>query len=268
MQDLARLIAEGNLAVALQQTQEKIRQEPAKPKLRILLFQLHCVLGNWDKALNQLNVLRELDPISLLMVQTYEQVLLCEVLRKQVFAAKKTPLIFGEPQAWIALLLEALNLENSGNLQQAEALRNKAFAQAPASAGNIDGSAFQWIADADSRLGPIVEVILNGRYYWIPFQQISRIELEQPADLRDVVWLPAQFTWVNGGQASALIPCRYPGSENAGDNRIQLSRMTEWEDYAEGGSRGLGQRLWATDVDDYALMDVRNVHIDPASGSE
>jgi len=161
-----------------------------------------------------------------------------------------------------------LNLENSGNLQQAEALRNKAFAQAPASAGNIDGSAFQWIADADSRLGPIVEVILNGRYYWIPFQQISRIELEQPADLRDVVWLPAQFTWVNGGQASALIPCRYPGSENAGDNRIQLSRMTEWEDYAEGGSRGLGQRLWATDVDDYALMDVRNVHIDPASGSE
>jgi type VI secretion system protein ImpE len=259
MQDVLQLITDGNLDSALQNTQQNIRKNPADPKLRILLFQLLCVLGQWDKALNQLNVLRDLDALSLLMVQTYEQVLLCEALRKQVFLAKQTPLIFGEPQEWIALMLEALTLENRGELLQAESLRHKALEQVPASAGQIDGVPFAWIADADSRLGPILEAMVNGRYYWIPFQQISQIVIEKPVDLRDMVWIPANFTWVNQGEASGLIPCRYPGSELADDAFIKLSRLTDWLDMGEGISRGYGQRLFATDVDDYALLDVRKI---------
>ena len=178
---------------------------------------------------------------------------------KQVFLAKQTPLIFGEPQEWIALMLEALALENRGELLQAESLRHKALAQVPPSTGQIDGVPFAWIADADSRLGPILEAMINGRYYWIPFQQISQIVIEKPVDLRDMVWIPANFTWVNAGEASGLIPCRYPDSEQADDTRIKLSRMTDWINIGEGISRGYGQRLLATDIDDYAVLDVRKI---------
>ncbi|OAH97883.1 MULTISPECIES: type VI secretion system accessory protein TagJ [Methylomonas] len=268
MQDVSRLIADGELDAALQQTQQHIRQNPADPKSRILLFQLYCVQGLWDKALNQLNVLRDLDASTLLMVSTYEQVLLCEALRKDVFAARKTPLIFGEPPAWLALLLEALMRESSGDFQQAVQLRTQALQQAPATAGTLDGTPFEWMADADSRLGPVLEAIVNGRYYWVPFMQISKIQLEKPTDLRDLVWIPAQFTWINGGEASGLIPCRYPGSETASDARIRLSRLTEWNEVADGVMHGTGQRLLATDVDDYALLDVRTIEFNPAAGLE
>ncbi|MCQ8182574.1 virulence protein SciE type [Methylomonas sp. SURF-1] len=261
MLTVSQLIANGELEPALQQTQQQIRQSPADAKLRVLLFQLYCISGLWDKALNQLNVLRDLDASTLLMVSTYEQVLQCEALRKEVFAARKTPLVFGQPQEWMALMLEALKLESDGNHSHAAELRSQAMQQAPATPGSIDGTPFAWIADADVRLGPCLEAVINGRYYWIPFMQISKIQLEKPTDLRDLVWLPAHFTWINGGEAEGFIPTRYPGSELAADTRIRLSRLTDWLPVADETVHGLGQRLFATDADDYALLDVRAIEL-------
>lgn len=262
MQDVSRLISEGDLDAALAETQQKIRQNPADSKLRILLFQLQSVLGNWGKALNQLNVLRDMDPAALAMVQAYEQVLSCEALRCEVFAAKKAPLIFGEPEEWVALMFEAMNLENNGEQAAAEEMRGKALEAAPAISGQIDGQQFQWIADADSRLSPMLEAIINGRYYWVPFQRISQMNLAEPEDLRDMAWMPAQFVWSNGGDAVGFVPTRYPGSENSADNGIKLARKTEWLAKSDNSYHGLGQRVLTTDVDDYPLLNCRSIVFD------
>ena len=61
----------------------------------------------------------------------------------------------------------------------------------------------------------MLEVILEGRYFWVPFNCIQQIRIEEPADLRDMVWTPSQFTWSNGGTAVGLIPTRYSGSEKS-----------------------------------------------------
>ena len=254
-------LLQGQPEAALAQLQEQIRKEPGNPKLRVFLFQLLVVLGQWQRALSQLKVAGDLDAANLLMVQTYREAIQCEVFRAEVFAGKRSPLIFGQPEQWLALLVQALKLDAAGRFADAAALRNQAFESAPATSGNIDGTAFEWIADADGRLGPTLEAIFNGRYYWVPFRQISKIEVEKPVDLRDVVWMPVVFTWINGGQASGLIPTRYPGSESEDDALIRLARKTEWRDVADGASHGLGQRLLATNLDDYALMDVRNIEL-------
>lgn len=259
MQGVSEQIASGDLEAALQSTQQKIRQNPADPKLRILLFQLQSLLGNWSKALNQLNVLRDLDSFCMPMVQTYEQVLACEALRTEVFAARKAPLIFGEPEGWIALMFEALHLECNGNQTEADELRVKALEQAPAISGEIDGTPFNWIADADSRLSPMLEAVMNGRYYWIPFHRISQLNLTPPEDLRDLAWIPAQFVWSNGGDGVGFIPSRYPDSENNDDNAIKLARKTEWLGKSEQTYHGLGQRILTTDIDDYPLLSCRTL---------
>ena len=250
---------QGNLKEALAQLQDSVRKDPSNPKLRVFLFQLLAVLGQRGRALTQLTVAGELDVANLLMVQTYREAIQCEALREEVFDGKRTPMIFGDPQQWVALLVEALHLDSQGHHQQAKALRGQALEAAPEISGTINDAGFDWIADADSRLGPVLEAIVNGRYYWIPFQQIGRIDIEEPMDLRDVVWLPAQFTWVNGGNSSGLIPTRYPGSESSVDPTIQLARKTEWEEIFDGVYKGMGQRLLATNVEDYALLDVRQV---------
>ena len=76
-------------------------------------------------------------------------------------------MIFGEPEQWLALLIESLLVAGHGALERSEELRSRAFDAAPASAGVLDGTAFEWIADADMRLGPVCEAIINGRYYLI-----------------------------------------------------------------------------------------------------
>lgn len=259
-------LREGRPDEAVAELQALIRREPANARLRIFLFQLLAVHGQWERALTQLNVLSDLDASSLAMVQTYREVLQCEALRAEVFAGRRTPLFLGQPEAWVAPLLESLRLINIGEYESAEALRQQAFAAAPASPGSVNEQAFAWIADADPRLGPVVEALVNGRYYWVPFNHIDSIRLEKPEDLRDQVWMPAQFIWRNGGEAFGFIPTRYPGSEAAADGRLRLATMTEWREHPGDLYLGLGQRILATDAGDYPLMDCRVIQFTQTDG--
>ncbi|VAX02096.1 Protein of avirulence locus ImpE [hydrothermal vent metagenome] len=252
----------GELEETLIQLQAQVRDAPSKAELRIFLFQLLVVMGQWQRALTQLNVAGELDAAALAMVQTYREAIRCEVLRAEVFAGKRSPLLFGQPAQWAANLVEALRLSAEGHYAQSSDLREKAFELAPASTGVCDGKRFDWIADADMRLGPMLEAIVNGQYYWIPFNQIQQITIEEPVDLRDMVWMPAYFVWANGGESVGLIPSRYPGSEACEDDAIRLARKTEWQQYGEGLYFGFGQRVLSTDEDEYSLMDIRSISLD------
>ena len=251
----------GDLQEALETLKEQIRSRPENSSYRVFFFQLLVVIGEWERALNQLDVLAELDAGTLPMVHLYRRAIACEVLRTEIFTGGRQPTIFGEPPEWMALLLEALRLTAETRYDQAALMRNQAFEQARASSGTIDGSAFEWIADADSRLGPVLEVIVNGHYYWVPYERIRAVTIEAPEDLRDFVWMPAFFTWENGGQTYGLIPSRYPGSEKSTDSSIRLAGKTEWEEVAAGVWHGMGQRMLATDQDDYPLLDIRKIEI-------
>lgn len=252
----------GDLEGTLAELQNEVRNNPADAKLRIFLFQLLSVLGQWQRALTQLKVAGDLDATALPMVQTYREAIQCESLRTQAFSGKTTPLIFGEPEEWIALLLEALKVGAGGNHEAAADLRARAFESAPTTSGRLDGKPFEWIADADMRLGPVLEVVVNGRYYWAPYHRISKIEIEEPADLRDKVWTPVYLTWANGGAAVGLVPTRYPGSEEDEDSAVRLARKTYWQECPGETYLGLGQRLLATDQGEFPLMDLRSIELD------
>jgi type VI secretion system protein ImpE len=252
----------GNLEEALADLQAEIRKDPANPKTRTFLFQLLCLLGRWDKARTQLEVLADMDKKTMSMVQTYGAALQCEAIRAEVFAGKRTPLVFGKPAEWVALLLEALKLTAAGKPDEAAKLRGQAFEAAPTTTGSIEGKPFAWIADADSRLGPMLEAIVNGRYYWLPFQRLKEIKMEPPADLRDFVWAPATLTLANGGETVAFIPTRYAGSEASTDGQIRMARKTTWTEQGPDTFIGLGQRVLATDDGELALLDVRTIALD------
>lgn len=261
----SQLLREGRLDEALAELKDQIRKDASNPKHRVYLFQMLAVTGEWDRALTQLNTLADLDPIALAMAQMYRLALDCEVLRSQVFAGSRTPLILGEPENWLALLIQSLGHSARQEFPQAIELQSRAFDEAPTTTGTINGQPFEWIADADSRLGPVLEAVVNGGYYWIPFSRIKQIDIDPPEDLRDVVWMPAHFVWANGGEMVGVIPTRYSGSERSTDNAIRLSRKTDWQDCGSDYYIGQGQRMFATDVGDFALMDVRQMTFNTAS---
>jgi type VI secretion system protein ImpE len=254
-------VRDGDLDAALRDLQDQVRKNPEKADLRVFLFQLLCVMGQWDRARAQLDVAAELDDGTLAMVQMYREAVQCERLRAEVFAGKRSPVVFGEPEQWLALLIESLLVRGSdpSRVDQSEALRQRAFEDAPTSSGTIDGEPFEWIADADMRLGPVCEAIINGKYYWLPFARVSRIDLDAPTDLRDVVWMPAHFQFANGGESVGVIPTRYPGSEQHEDPRVRLARKTVWNEPSPDVFWGAGQRILTTDAGEHPLMDVRTI---------
>ena len=267
----------GDLNSALTHLKAEVRNDPSESKHRIFLFQLLCILGEWDRALTQLNVAGELSNESTSMAETYQEALNCEALRAAVFAGRRAPLLFGEPEPWMAMMFEALKLDCLGSHEEGQALREQALEQAPTVAGKIfphlsdeqkksaaasdisNEIAFEWIADADSRIGPFLEAIVHGKYFWIPFQHIRIMLLEKATDLRDLVWLPARWEWKNGGEAVGFVPTRYAGSERATEDHIRLGWKTTWTETTASTFAGAGQRIFTTDLDEYPLTRISKI---------
>lgn len=259
----AELLRAGNLDEALKALQSEIRGKPDDQALRRYLFQLEAVLGRLDKALNQLQVLASLDADSMMLAQIFRPVISCEMLRRDVFKGERSPLVFGEPMEWMGWLIQAGSQVARGEFEAAAALRDKAFEAAPETPGRINGQDFAWLADADSRLGPVIEAYIEGKYFWVPIARIQKIELEKPSDLRDLVWLPARFTWTNGGAVPGHIPVRYPGTESSPDSALKLSRRTDWVEKPGQTWLGCGQRMFASDVGEHPLLESTLIELNP-----
>lgn len=256
----------GSPKAALASLTAAVKAAPAKPELRIFMAQLLCVLGQWERAHTQLNVMADMDGSTGPMREMVGHALRCEKIRAAVFEGRRSPMIFGEPEGWLATLIESLLRAGQGEVDLSRSLAAKAFDDAPATRGTIDGQPFEWIADADSRLGPVLEAMVNGRYYWIPFNRLTRVTIESPTDLRDIVWLPAQVQFANGGEVIAMLPTRYPGSERSDDEQILMARKTEWREDGPDRWLGLGQRVLVTDLGEHDLLSVRSIELGGADG--
>jgi type VI secretion system protein ImpE len=253
----------GSIAEQVAAASDAVRSSPQALGPRMALFQLDCVMGNWTRARAQLAMMARLDAEASSLAQLYDQLIQSEDEREAVFAGSARPVALGEPTPWMAMLAKALELDASAQVAASRDLRARALDDANAQPGSVDGTAFGWIMDADPRLGPVVELVVAGNYRWLPFEHLRHLRAEPPKALRDAVWQPATVTLANGSEIRVSIPSRYPGSASHGDDAVRLARLTVWEGTDEGETMGYGQRMFATDVDDKPLLDVRSLDIEP-----
>ena len=256
------LLRAGHVDEALKELQAAVRASSADGRLRIFLAQLLMVQGAWQRALGQLQVAAQLLPECVPMAQAYRLLIGAELLRVRVFAGTARPAVLGEPEPWLASLMEAVAALGRGQHGNTIALSiTAALEQAETVAGTVNGDAFEWLGDADMRLGPVFEIVMNGRYFWVPGQLIRRLDLESPSDLRDLVWLPGKAEWVNGGTAEVFVPVRYPGSENATET-LRLARLTEYQEPLPGLWIASGQRMFATEKGEFPLLEIRSIEFE------
>jgi type VI secretion system protein ImpE len=265
--DAATLVSEGRPLEALTALENEVRAQPAEAKHRVFLFQLLSILGQWDRAANQLKVAAELDASMLVLANVYRSAIRAEMLRLDVFQGRRSPMILGEPDAWIGDLMESVRVLAAGGTSHAAELRDKALDAAPAVGGAItigegEPTPFEWVADCDSRLGPVAEMVLEGKYHWVPLSRVQSLRMEAPTDLRDLIWIPCEVIWTNGGEASALIPARYPGVDSSMDSERLMSRSTTWEEPAPDYLIGQGARVFVTDSDEVSVLHVRGMRFD------
>ena len=257
--DLSEALKGGRLSEALAAAKDAVRKAPSDAKHRSVLFQLYCIQGNWEGAQTQLKLVNEFDVEATIWVGNCEKVLACEASRQAVFAGKAAPTLFGKPPEWVGSTIEALRLGVDGNWPAAAASQAHALETAPATAANINGQDVAWVADGDSRLGPLLEAFVDGKYYWIPFEHIRGVTMSTRTHMMDSIWAPVEFRWLNEGMAKGYVPMRYPGSETSTDPQIQLGRKTEWSEQAENFFCGLGHRVLVTDAAEFDLAEVKSI---------
>lgn len=271
--DPEALVKEGKLVEAREAITTRIKNDPSKAENHVFMFQLLSVLGEWDRALTRLNVAAGLNVDADLLKHMCTPALQAEALRERIFRGERSPLIFGEPDEWLGWLVQSLGLLAQGKAEAAADLRDKAFEQAPAAPGRItigDGEpeTFEWLADADGRLGPVLEAVIDHKYYWLPLHRVRSISMGAPTALRELIWIPATIVLTTGVEQNAMLFARYPGSHASDDSSIRLARKTDLTEAAEGLAIGLGQRMLATDGGEHALLDVRRIEIDWPEGAD
>ena len=257
------------LAEQLQDLQAQIKRDASSPKLRVHLFQLLCVMGQWQRALEQLQLCAQLDAKALPLAQMYREAIRCELFRGEVFAGKRTPQVMGKPPRWIGLLIEALRHDAAGETAAAAAMRAQAMDAAEPTPCSVDGVSCEWLMDGDARLGPVCEVFTNGQYYWLPFESCAGIQIDQPTDMRDLVWSPAELLLPNEGRVPALIPTRYPEPvQQVGDeDELRQSHATHWIEHSPEVWFGVGQRVWMSDVGEHPILDTRTISMQSAAST-
>ncbi|HVM99760.1 MAG TPA: type VI secretion system accessory protein TagJ [Caulobacteraceae bacterium] len=259
MADADALLRAGDLDGARAALVEAVRRAPSDQPVRMFLFQLLCVLGEWEKALVQLRALAQLSPEAQMLAVAYGQAIEAEQFRAKVFRGEAQPALLVKSSPWAGDLAGALAALCQGRAADAETMRNQAFEAAPDTPGELDGRAFDWITDSDQRFGPSVEAIIAGQWGLVPFDAIERIESEGPKDLRDIVWYPVQLAFKTGQSVAALLPTRYPGGETEESVNLRLARGTDWADQT-WGQAGRGQHEWSlSDGTEAGLLSLRRL---------
>lgn len=293
---LSQLNATHNLQDALSRMEAEVRNAPASADHRWALAELLCVLGHWERALKQLQVGAKLVDAQNAQwhskAQMLRSLIRAEAQRTEVFSGKLLPTpVIDRPQ-WMEDMAHAIAINAKGQHQEADTLRLVALDVAPTRPGQcswhdenghqhpesepshadelLTETAYEWISDSDTRLGPVCELIVAGGYRWLAFADIATIEIALPSSLLDLVWLPVTLrlrsTEAGARPMLCYMPARYSGTETTGAeigtnqrDALMLSRLTRWQNVGETGVFALGQKTLMTSAGDIPLLGLRHL---------
>src|SRR5262249_44059097 len=161
---------------------------------RVFLGELLCFAGDFERADKQLDALGQLVPEAALGVALFRQLVRGEQARQQFFSEGRVPEFLGQPSALLQLHLQASICLREGKPADAAALLAQAEQQRTRPAGTCDGQAFDDFRDGDDLTAPVFEVLTsNGKYYWIPIEQVEWVELRPLERPRDLLWRRAHM---------------------------------------------------------------------------
>jgi type VI secretion system protein ImpE len=249
----------GKLQAAIDEVTNRVKANPADTQQRIFLFELLLFAGDWDRAERQVDVIAHQSMEAGLGVQVYRNNIKAERERSRLFADGLRPHFISDPPAYVELHLSAINRLREGNIGEARETLDRAEEERPAFKGALNREPFSDFRDYNDIVGPVLEAIVQDQYTWIPFEQISQLEIEAPKNLRDLIWTPARIETTDGTSGEMYIHTLYEGSRNHADDQVKLGRMTDWTDAGEGLYLASGLRLFLVDGEDRALLEARKI---------
>jgi type VI secretion system protein ImpE len=259
----------GDLRAAIDAQTQEVKESPTDSQRRIFLFELLSFAGEWERAEKQLDAIAQPETgqqqaiQAQLALQVYRNNLAAEKSRAKVFAEGERPGFLRPVPAYVEKLVAALAKIRGKAFAEARALLDEAELERPALAGTLDGTPFDDFRDYNDIVASVLELYVNGRYVWLPLEQIRKIDVHPPKKLRDLIWAPAHVEADDGTVGDVFIPALYAGSDKNDDDLVKLGRMTDWIQLPEEVVLGAGQRTFLAGEDEKGLFETHVIELSP-----
>jgi len=261
------LFKQGRLGEALRASLDHVRANPQDPDARFVLFLLLCFSGELERAGTALNALAVQAKHLEVETALLRALLAAEQERATVLGTRGSPLLPPDPPEHLKARVRALDALRGGDVGSADKALDEAAEATPPVNGLLDGSPYDSIRDDDDLLGSVLELFAGGRYLWLPFERIRRLEISEPRRPLDLLWAPARLETAEG-DASVFLPVLYAGSHAHPDDAVRLGRATDWRDVGAHIHRGAGQRVLRAAQGDLArecgVLEVRRLAAEQA----
>jgi type VI secretion system protein ImpE len=267
----SELYKAGRLKDAIDAQVQEVKANPADHARRVFLFELLCFAGELDRARRQIDAIQFDESERDMAALSYRKLVDAEEGRRKLFAEGVAPEILGEEHEHIKLRLEAAGHLRLGRNADAVKLIAEADAVTPAFHGKFNGKPFETLRDADDLFSGVLEVMAQGKYFWVGLEQIVSIAMNPPRFPRDLLYAPARLE-LEQETGEVFLPALYPSSYAHADDQIRLGRMTDWTETDGGPVLGVGARVFLLDDDAVSLLDwreiVRDEPVEPEPAAE
>jgi type VI secretion system protein ImpE len=236
--DAVALYRAGQLKPAITALGDELKKQPLDAKRRTMLFELLCFAGEYDRAEKQLDMLADSSKEAIAGILVYKAALHAERTRQEMFASGTFP----------------------------------SDSPRPSGPGRVNGAAVVSFTDVDPRIGDHLEVFIAGSYTWIPLEYVASLAVEPPTKLRDLIWASARLEVTPAFRlqelGEVLLPVLSPLSWKQNEDSVRLGSTTVWEDDERFGSLPFGQKIFAVDDEEMALLELRSLTLEhPAEGA-
>lgn len=267
--NIIELIQNHQLADAITQCKNVVRDKPTDIATRSTLCQLYCFQGDWKRADTQLATIAQQDAEMAVGVGLLRQLMRGEDAREQFFSQGAIPELVADPTPAIEALLQAMIVFREGlesDSARSELKKHVAdiHSNIPVVKGTVNGEPFEYARDLDDLLSGFMEILTtNGKYFLIPFESIASLTFRAPERLQDRIWRSANLE-VHGGMTGEIyVPTRYCRSLHASEENVAESIMmggeTNWVPlFDDGPVTGQGLKMIALGDNAYTVMELES----------
>lgn len=265
--ELVHLFNQGKLAEAIEAGNKAVADNPRDLRVRLVLVQLVCFSGDWERVEKIAKQLATLDPNQehIELTNFIDQLSIAEHSRRAVWTEGMVPDFVQPPDEVTKKLLWAMSCQRSGETAQYTEALEFVLENAPRINLTIDGTTHKGFRDLDDQTCTVFEAhTIQGSYLWIPHHLVQSIEISRPTRLVDHLWNKARLKLTDDTDLVVYMPGIYFHSFRSDNDALRLGRETAWQD-ENGIDVGRGRRIFGAGDDEFTLFDFENVTLEASS---
>lgn len=248
-------LSEGRLNDALDLQFGIVRDSPDDSAARLFLFELLLIANRWSDSRATLRAIRSADPEWPESRRWHGQLIRAARQRSR----GRRPSLIGTIPLHARELRKANRYLALGSPDGAIRKIDSASHSAPHLTGHVDGREFDGLRDLDDRTATVLEVFLNGKYFWLPFEQIRRLTLAPAERVLHSAYRPARILMRDSREFDCVLPLIYTSSSAA--EEFLLGLQTDCVPTDGGPMICMGARTLMLGEEELPLGDIQQLEL-------